>query len=134
MKMKRRARAWLPRAGADPPLAHELAQRPRGVAVDHRLHIVERAIGHAAGIAATRLVGEMLARIPPALRDIQSADERNGIVDDDDLLVVRRINRVRRVEPEGKAAVRAPVELVHRQPFALESVEHREVPSERVDA
>ena len=41
---------------------------------------------------------------------------------------------MRRVEPERKAPVRAPIELVHRQPFALEGIEHREIPAERVDA
>ena len=76
----------------------------------------------------------MLGRVPPPLGDVEPADERNRIVDDDDLLVMRRINRVSRIEPERKTAVRAPIELVYRQPFALEGIKHREIPAQSVDA
>ena len=76
----------------------------------------------------------MLRRIPAGMREIEAADERDGIVDDDDLLVVRRADRMLAVEPELEPAVRLPVELEHGQPLALERIHHREIPRQRVRA
>ena len=88
----------------------------------------------AVGVAAQRLVAGVRARVPAPLREVEAADERDGVVDDDHLLVVRRADRMARVEAEREPPVRAPVELVEGQPFALERVEHREVPAQHVGA
>ena len=125
------ARALRPVA-ALPAVAAQLAERARGGAVDDRLHVVIRPIRLAIGVAAHGLAAGVLGRVPAAVREIETADERDRIVDDDDLLMVRRAERMLVVEAEVQAPVRAPVELVERQPFAVHREHHREIPRQHV--
>ncbi|KGD59276.1 hypothetical protein DP49_6626 [Burkholderia pseudomallei] len=120
-------------AGARPALARERADRGRRVAVEHRLHVVKRRVARAVRIDAARLVGRMPRRVPARARQIEAADERDAIVDHDELLVMRRAARVRAVEPEHDAVPRAPSGAVHGRPFALERVDHREIPCQHID-
>src|SRR5947208_620648 len=91
------------------------------------MNTCSRAAALAVGVEAQRVVGRMARRVPAPLREIEAADERDGIVDHDDLLVMRRGHGMARVEAEHQSPMRAPVELVHRQPFALQRVQHREI-------
>ena len=128
-----RHRLRRPRTGrAMPALAREIAERGRAVARHHHADVVERRIGLAAMIDAPWVGDAVRARIPAAAREIIAAHERKRVVDDDHLLMMRRADRMAVVEAEGKAAVRAPVELVDRQPLAFHRVEHREVPRQHV--
>src|SRR6266511_1296887 len=47
---------------------------------------------------------------------------------------MRRADRMPAVETECEPAVRRRLQLENRQPFALERVEHREIPRQRVRA
>ena len=117
---------------AAPTLARELGQRARAVARHDGADVVEGRIRLSRLGAPARLVAGMRARVPADARKVIAADERDGVVDDDELLVMRRAGRMPVVEAKRKPAVSAPVELVHRQPFALECVEHREIPRQHV--
>jgi hypothetical protein len=66
------------------------------------------------------------------VRQIEPADERDRIVDDHDLLMMRRADRMFVIQPEVESAMRPPVELVHRQPFAIHCEHHRVIPREHV--
>ena len=55
---------------------------------------------------AFRMMGEMAARIPAALGKIHSADERERVVHDDHLLMVRGAHRMSRVPVEMEPPVR----------------------------
>ncbi len=116
------------------PRARILADRGGRVAVEHRLHVVKRAVRHPACIATARVVGRVRGRIPAFARQVEPADEREPVVDHDELLVMRRAARMRVVEPEADAAVRTPRGAIDGGPVALQRVDHREVPREHVDA
>ena len=69
----------------------------RGLAVDRDHHVVERRIGLAVGGAA-RVVGRCSRRVPAPRGQVEPADEREPVVDHDDLLVMasRRAGACRR--------------------------------------
>ncbi|MDR8969652.1 hypothetical protein FEP58_06048 [Burkholderia multivorans] len=75
----------------------------------------------------------MRGRVPARTRQIEAADEREPVVDHDELLMMRRAARMRIVEPEHDPAMRAPARAIDGRPVALERVDHREVPREHVD-
>src|SRR5690349_23776490 len=81
-----------------PALACEVAKGARAVARDGNPDIVERRIARAAVIDAAWIVPRMIARVEPAPRQVVSADERDGIIDDDDLLMMRCADRLLVVE------------------------------------
>ncbi len=121
-------------ARLQPARSRLLADSGGGVAVEHRVHVVERPVRHAVLVAAARIVGRMRGRVPAGARQVEPADEREPVVDHDELLVMRRAARMRIVEPEPDAAMRAPAGPIHGRPVALQRVDHREVPREHVDA
>jgi hypothetical protein len=75
----------------------------------------------------------VLAGIPAAAGEIETADEGDRVVDDDDLLMLRRPGRVMPVEAEVQASMGAPSEPEERQRLALEREHDGEVPVEHVD-
>ena len=60
-----------------------------GFAVHHALHVVKRRIGLAVGIDAERIIGFVRAGVPAPYREVETADEGERAVNDDDLLVLR---------------------------------------------
>ena len=64
------------------------------------------------------IVGAMVARIPTAVADVHAAPERDLVVDEHELLVVRARERMARVEAEVHAPMRPPSELHERQQLA----------------
>jgi len=71
-----------------PALAHEHADGARGIAVEHRLHVVHRLIGCIVGVAAQRRIGVVRGRVPARTREVDTTRERQRVVDDDDLLMM----------------------------------------------
>jgi hypothetical protein len=71
-----------------PAHACELRECGGGLAVDDRLHVVERGIGHAGEIDAAGIVEAMRARVPAPGGEVEPARERHRVVDHDDLLVL----------------------------------------------
>jgi len=86
-----------------------------------------------AGIDAAGVVGAVLRRVPAACREIEAADERDRVIDHDDLLVMRRTERMAAVEAEVEARMAAPRAREERERLALERVDHRKIPGEDVD-
>ena len=121
----RRRRA--PSARAQAPPAR------RGFAVDHRLHVMERRIGHAGEIDAARIVEAMRARVPAPGGEIEPAGERERVVDHDDLLVLRGAERQVVVEAETDLPRRAPTHGRGRKQLALVRIEDRIVPHQNVN-
>ena len=106
---------------ARPALARELRQRRRRLAVDHRLHVVERRIGRAGEIDAARIVEAMLARVPAPGGQVEPAGERHRVVDHDDLLMLRGAERQVVVEAEADPPRRAPAQRHDRKQLALDA-------------
>src|SRR6185369_2266251 len=84
------------------------------------------------GVEPARIDGAMVARVPAVRAEVEAAGERDGVVDDDDLLMMARADRMAAVETEAQSAVSAPPEFHERQRLALERVDHRKVPVEDV--
>ena len=94
--------------------AHEIAERRRGGAVDSHLDVVHRARDLALGVEPASVVGLVSRRVPAHEREIESSDERNLVVDDDDFLMVRGPDRMLAVEGEVQASMASPAELDRR--------------------
>jgi len=62
-------------------------------AVDHHLHVVERPIGNTVGVNAAGVLQLVLACIPTPSGQIQTADECQSIVDNNNFLVMRAPDR-----------------------------------------
>jgi hypothetical protein len=122
------------RRRAVPALAHQFAERLRRGAVEHCLHVVHRLVRRRVRIAPEQGVRMMRGRVPARTGQVDAAREREPVVDHDELLMMRRAERVLAIELECHVPVRAPAELVNRQPFAFECIQHREIPCEHVDA
>ena len=80
------------------PFLHDPAERLGGVSIDNHLEIVHRRIWLAVRIEAAGIVNQVLGRIPALHRQVDAADECELLVDADDLLVVRCIERMERVK------------------------------------
>ena len=130
---RRRLALELLAGGAPPALARQLAEGCGRSAVHRDLCVVERRTRLAARVAPPRIVGQVFRRIPAAVGQIDPADKGDGIIDDDDFLVVRRPDRMRAVQLEVHAPVRTPAELVARQHLAIRRVRHGEIPVQNVD-
>jgi hypothetical protein len=76
------------------------------------------------------MLARVLARIPPAAREVEAADECDFVVHGDDLLVVRSAEGMAIVQTERHA--RAVPKTQGRPPLAFERVQHRVVPGEDV--
>jgi hypothetical protein len=117
-----------------PSLARHASEHARGVAVDGHHHVVERRVG-SIGHDAPRLVGRVLRRVPALARQVDAAAERDGVVDHDELLVMRPTGRVRVVELHADAPVRLPppTEPHGARRLPIGRIDHREIPVEHVD-
>jgi hypothetical protein len=75
----------------------------------------------------------MLAGVPAAQCEIDAAAERDRVIDDHDLLMVRAAGRMRVVVAETDPAMRLPRQAVERRPLAVEPEDHRVIPDQDVD-
>ena len=91
---------------APPAVARQLAQRRRGRAVHRHHHVVERVVEVAVGPPPAGIVVDMAARVPAVRRDVDTAAERQGVVDHHQFLVVAGAGRVLAIDAEGDARVR----------------------------
>jgi hypothetical protein len=110
-----------------------LGNRTRGLAVDRHLQIVHRLVGRAVRVAAQRVVGGMLGRVPALDRQIGAPDEGERVVDRDDLLVVGAADRMLAVEAELDARMLLPIgrqQLIER---GARPEQERDVPDQQVD-
>ena len=76
-----------------PARARAFRERARGCSLDDHLHVVQRHIRLASGIAAPGLGRVVSGDVPAAHRQVDAAAIRDVIVDDDELLVVRSAYR-----------------------------------------
>jgi len=77
----------------------------------------------------------MVRRVPTLAGQVDASAKRDGIVDDDDLLMMRAAGRMRIVELQVHAPMRfpAPSPSHGRRRFPIRRVDHREIPVEHVD-
>jgi hypothetical protein len=78
----------VPPGSAIPSVSCQLAERTRRVTVDQQLDIVKRRIGVPVRIDTPLVSGTVLRGIPSTAAQIDAANKRNIVVDNDDLLVV----------------------------------------------
>ena len=90
------------------------------------------AYGRPAG-STRRAIGRVVGRrIPTANGEVESSGKRQGVVDHDNLLVMRGPDGVGTVQLEYQPGMRAPGEPVGGQPLTLERIDERKVPAEGV--
>jgi hypothetical protein len=94
---------------------------------------MEWPIGLTGRIDPLGIVQGMVRRVPAPDGQVEAAGERHRIVDDDDLLVMRRPDRHLVIEAEPHLAWRAPVQRERGEHLALQRVEHGIVPKQKVD-
>jgi len=100
----------------------------------HRdLNIMMRCEKISVGINPPGILGPMICRVPTTFGQIESADERNGIVDDNDLGMMRGSDRMIAVHMKVNARVPAPGGTEEWQALAIERKDHREIPYENMD-
>jgi hypothetical protein len=78
-----------------------------------------RRIKSAKGIDSVRILRQVIRCIPAMLRYIQSTGKRNGIINDDDLLMMRCAYRMTAVETKMDPSVGAPGMAVEGNNFAI---------------
>ncbi len=86
------------------------------------LQVVEGAIARAVAIDSQWIVRPMIALIPAAGAKIDAADKTESAVDDDELLMMRGIERFAAVVAELEALVSVPIEIPILKPFPVEAV------------
>ena len=77
-----------------------------------------------------RVAGAVLGCIPAARGQIESSDEGEAVVDNDDLLMMRTGERMGVVEPEVDVLMRLPCKPVDWRVIAIGPVDHWVVPVE----
>ncbi len=91
-----------------PPLADDVDKRARSLALNRHLNVVHRTVGGSVRVAAERIVDTVRRQIPSHHGEVDAPAERQRPVDADDLLVVRRIERVMSVKAKTDARVVLP--------------------------
>ena len=135
---KRRARSGGRLRSGLPPaccqrVARSLAERGRRLALDDDLHVVHRHVRLATEIAAPRLRGVVGRDVPAAHGQVDAAAVRDVVVDDDELLVMRRADRQVTVEQDLDSLRFARAEDQARKELAVHRVEDRVVPQQDVN-
>ena len=120
--------------GAPPALARQRAELRGCLTLDRDLHVVKRPVRAAVRSDAPRIVRRVRRGVPATGRQIEAAEERDGIVDHHDLLMMAGAERVVGVEMEPDTTVRPPPELDDGQQLAFEREQEREAPIEKVNA
>ena len=120
--------------GRSPAVPGEFGKRRRRCSVDHHLHVVERPVAHAVGVDAIRVIDGMLRRVPPADRQVQTAAEGHGVVDDNEFLMMAGAQRQLVVEADGDLFRRGPVQGDRRKSLALQCVDDGIVPQQKMNA
>jgi hypothetical protein len=116
-----------------PALACDFREHPRGLAVHGDHDVMKGGIGLTFE-DAFRVLRLVLARVPALVGEVEAARERELVVDDDDLLVVRPRHRMRVVEAEVDAPVRLPLADAERgRDLAIGSEHDRVIPVEDAD-
>ena len=115
-----------------PALPGQLAECCRGIAGNDGLDIMERSVGLTVRRHAVRVVPAMLGRIPARVGQVAPSREGDGVVDHDDLLVMRGSSRQLAVHLEAKARAPGPRQIEVWQPLSLQQEYHRVVPVEQI--
>ena len=114
--------------GPAPALPDDVAKSGGRIAVHHELHVMVWGIKPAKGIHSLGILRQVIRRVPAMFRYIQSAGKRDGIIDDDDFLMMRRTQRMVAVEAKMDPSVTAPGMAIKRNDFAIGGIDHREIP------
>jgi len=124
--------AGAPAGRGVPAFPRELTQCGGDVAVDHHAYVVKRRIGPAVGVAPSGIIQAVLGSVPAVAGQVETADERQGVVDDDELLVMRCAGRVTIVELEIEPPLGPRREPELGEPFALQREEQGEIPAQDI--
>src|SRR5262249_48422148 len=114
--------------GPPPAFPDELAERQSRIAIHHELHVMVRRIKPAKGIHSLGILRQVVPCVPAVFCDIQSTGKRDSIIDDDDLLMMRRTHGMVTVETEMDPSVTAPGMAIKWNDFAIGRIDHREIP------
>ena len=130
----RRARGERERlsAGIEPPLLEEPGQFPGYRAGMKGLHIVIGLI-LLPGQDPLGVLSPVLAVVPAVGAEVQAAHEGAGPVDDDQLLMMARIECMPAVEPEMDPVACREIENELVEPFLVEADDSAEIPHENED-
>ena len=120
-------------AGVLPASPRPLAERCGGVALDDHLHVVHRRIVLVVRIAAARFRGMVGRDVPAAHGQVDAAAIGDGVVDDHELLVMRRAERQMAVEQNLDSLRLAMPEDEARKELAVHRVEDWVVPQQNLD-
>ena len=95
---------------------------------------MEGAIARAVAVDSQRIIWPMIALIPAAGAKIDAANKTESTVDDDELLMMRGIERFAAIIAELESLIGIPIEIPVLKPFPVEAVQHAVVPGEHVYA
>src|SRR5882724_13584206 len=111
-----------------PTLPDQIPKSGSGIAVHHELNVVVRRIKSAKGIHSMGILRQVIRCVPAMFGYVQSARKPDGIIDDDNLLMMRRAQGMAAVEAKMDPSVGAPGMAVKRNDFAIGGIDHREIP------
>ena len=118
---------------AGPPIATQIGQRLRNIALHHHGSVVPRGVRLPARGLATRIVLLVVARVPSLVGHVDPTTDRDDIVQHGDLLMVRTADRVCRIELEGDAAMAKPARKVPPHGRATDSGQCANAPFEQAN-
>ena len=124
--------ARAPTGGGVPAFPRELTQCGGDVAVDHHAYVVKRRIKLAVGVAPSGIIQPMLGSVPAVAGQVETADERQGVVHDDELLVMRCAGRMTIVELKIEPPLGSRREPELGKPFALQREQQGEIPAQDI--
>jgi hypothetical protein len=111
-----------------------LAKSGSRIAVHHELHVMVWRIEPAKGIHAMGILWQVIPCVPTVFGYIQSAGKRDGIIDHNDLLMMRCAYGMAAVETKMDPPMGAPGMGIKRNDFAIGGIDHREIPQQHINA
>ena len=128
-----RGNAHPPPRGDPPALSGDIAQCRGDFAGHSNLNVVVRRRDGAVKVDAPNIVRPMIRSVPASSGQIQPSDERNGVVDDDDFLVMRGADGMIAVHMKVNPRVPLPARSEEGKHFAHQRENHREVADQNVN-
>src|SRR5690606_14559487 len=101
--------------------------------IDGEHHVVKGWVRHAARCTAN-IGWRVRTRIPTLAGEIDAAAERDGVIDHDELLMVRATDRMRVVVTQVHAPAWPPARAHEARPLPIQAEDHGIVPAEDVHA
>jgi len=122
-----------PATRSAPMVFDDITKGCGGGAIHHELDIMGGGIRAIIDIDPARIVGIVVRGIPTTVGDIETSGECDGVVNNNDFLMMRCAQGMTAVEEEVNSSMGSPGMSIERNDLSVCGINHRKIPKQNVD-